>query len=115
MCDLKLRTTSYSYSVINQKEKNFSVAYFTARHPRNIKEKNHGTNGWLQTFKQQTFSKQICKRKQAYFNLSLQHKSLFLRGEPARLAGQLLITGPVWLMPCFLIKFFLCCLYEEED
>lgn len=40
MCDLKLRTTSsYSYSVINQKEKYFSVPYFTARHSRNIKDK----------------------------------------------------------------------------
>lgn len=40
MCDLKLRTTSsYSYSVINQKEMYFSVAYFTARHSRNIEDK----------------------------------------------------------------------------
>lgn len=40
MCDLTLRTTSsYSYSVINQKEEYFSVAYFTARHSRNIEDK----------------------------------------------------------------------------
>ena len=40
MCDLTLRTTSsYSYSVINKKEKYFSVAYFTARHSRNIEDK----------------------------------------------------------------------------
>ena len=69
MCDLKLRTTSYSYSVINQNEKYFSVAYFTARHPRNIKEKNYGTNVWLQTFKQQTFRSKYVRENRLILTL----------------------------------------------